>query len=202
MHPCVNAFIATIVLGSIGPDKPPIQPVTFKFSIISIISKNPMRHHVTEFITVCEPFSSGSISGDGIRKRSLRFDELKQLELNEKTDFGIKWGASFLRPKHRHDELMLSTKKSIKRPKSFLKGSSYLNTGGADAFFIISNYTESNNGIKFTSKVNNGGEEHRYSGFMEHSMITPLIKNVTKGSKKLSIKEADCYCFTPREKFL
>jgi hypothetical protein len=167
-------------------------------TIISLISKNPNKYHSTDFITVCEPFAHGSISPEGIRKRTLRFEDLKKYELEEKTDFGIKWGASFLRPKNKHDEFILATKNSLKRPKSFLRGSSYLNTGGADAFFIISNYDETDDGIHFSSKVKIDKIEHNYSGFMEKSMLTPLIKNVTKGSKKLFIDKTDSFCFTPK----
>ncbi len=166
-------------------------------TIITLIAKNPHKYENTDFINVCEPFARSSISGEGFRKRSMRFDELKNAELNEKTDFGIKWGATFLRPKEKHDLFIAATQESMKRPKQFLKGSSYLNTGGADAFFIISKYNELADGINFSSKVKLGKKEENYHGFLEHSMVTPLIKNITKGSSKLLINETDSYCFTP-----
>jgi 23S rRNA A1618 N6-methylase RlmF len=166
-------------------------------TVISFMKKGVNKKVVTKFTTITkESATSLELAGNSRTRRKI-YDELITEELGSKSPFGIKWGATFLRPKSKHDEMMDLLKPHLREPKTFLHGSSYLNTGGCDKFFIITDFEKKPTCIEFSRTVKINNIEQKYSGFLEYSMITPIIKNATKASSNLLVEEGDCFCFTP-----
>lgn len=71
-------------------------------------------------------------------------------------------------------------------------GERYLNTGGADGFFLIADFTEDND---FYYIVNdNSPSGNTFSGRLEKHLLKPLIKDATKRDKRITINRADALC--------
>ena len=107
---------------------------------------------------------------------------------------GEKWGGKFLRS---HDillEIFKRYRNNIDKLKNFFIGERYLNTGGADGFFIPTFVKEYSNEFYYVFNSNNNDQGKPFEGFIQKEFVKPLIKDFTKFNKKILIDSFDAYC--------
>ncbi len=108
---------------------------------------------------------------------------------------GNKWGGKYLRAPNIYFTIMSKGKPLVKRLSYYLKGERYLNTGGADGFFILTKVKKVRNGLYhvFNDRIatHNGAP---FDGEIEEEYLVPLIKDYTKNDKRIEIHGYDAYC--------
>jgi hypothetical protein len=100
---------------------------------------------------------------------------------------GGKWGGEYLRAPDIYFSVLSKGGSALGRLSAYLDGERYLNTGGADGFFIISDAKESRRG---TFHVVNGD----FEGDIESIFLRPLVKDATKADRRPEIRRADAHC--------
>lgn len=108
---------------------------------------------------------------------------------------GGKWGGKYIRAPEIFWTI-LEKGKNLAHPLSeYFVGERYLNTGGADGFFILTNVTKSSRG--FCHVFNNAlikPSGKPFDGEIEEHYLVPLIKDFTKYDKRAEIHGFDAYC--------
>lgn len=107
---------------------------------------------------------------------------------------GNKWGGKFLRApdiyftcfaRQAGHEILLG---------SLFNGERYLNTGGADGFFILTDVKKIDDTYSEITNTSKEGKESGYPKFrIENKYLKPLIKDVTKDDKRIEIKKSDAW---------
>ena len=115
------------------------------------------------------------------------------------TYLGGKWGGKYLRA----PEILwtvLDKGEGFLRPLGdFFRGERYLNTGGADGFFLLSQVSPSRKGYYHVHNQNTTSESGKaYSGEIEAKYLVPLIKNAAKDDKRIEVRSHDAYCLVVR----
>ena len=108
---------------------------------------------------------------------------------------GDKWGGKYLRAPNIFFTILDKGKKHIDMFERYFTGERYLNTGGADGFFILTKVSQKNK--LFASIDNNKIIKARVGGFLgdiESKFLRRLIKDQTKKDKRIEIKETDAWC--------
>lgn len=107
---------------------------------------------------------------------------------------GNKWGGKYLRAPDIYWTILEKGAKYIDSISNYFDGERYLNTGGADGFFIITNAKQRTKGRMeiFNDKVE--GNNKPFSGEIENEYLIPLIKDYTKTDKCIEILGYDAYC--------
>jgi len=77
----------------------------------------------------------------------------------------------------------------------YFEGERYLNTGGADGFFILTKVTKEKDGFYhvLNDRVVAFGSPP-FDGLLEEEYLVPLIKDYTKSDKHIEIQGYDAYC--------
>lgn len=111
-------------------------------------------------------------------------------DLSSKKYEGDKWGGKYLYAPEIYWKIFDSAeeKKLNKKIGQFFEGERYLNTGGADGFFVITNFE--NNEQSFRVIINN--EE---TIEVPHELVEPLIKDYVKQNRQIKVDGFDAYCF-------
>lgn len=123
------------------------------------------------------------------------FENEEKRKLGAGTYVGDKWGNKFLRAPDIYFIVTEKGKKYINHLKNFVDGERYLNTGGADNFFIITDFSNNNDGTYFIKKT--GRYKTEFSGNIEKKYLKPLIKNIHKSTRNIEIDEYDALCLVP-----
>lgn len=104
---------------------------------------------------------------------------------------GNKWGGKYLRAPDIYWTLLKKGEAYIQPLSDYFSGERYLNTGGADGFFILTDVERINEKI---FRVANSCGSNKFVGEIEEKFLVPLIKDVTKEDKRIQIERHDAYC--------
>ena len=113
---------------------------------------------------------------------------------------GNKWGGKYLRAPDIYFTIMSKGKSLIKQLSFYFEGERYLNTGGADGFFILTKVTKERDGLYhvFNDHTVVPGSVP-FDGQIEEKYLVPLIKDYTKNDKRIEIHGHDAYCLVIKE---
>jgi len=139
------------------------------------------------------PITQGELWLDGLEVP----EEAPSLELGAEHGkyVGGKWGGRYLRAPDIFFTI-LEKGKDFTRPLSeYFVGERYLNTGGADGFFILTNVSISSKGLRhvFNNATTSPAGEP-FDGEIEEEYLRPLIKDYTKSDKRVEVHGYDAYC--------
>lgn len=192
-------------------------------TIISVIhapQKKVNKEHVVKFIAFKKPFE-GSIfteyllkieeakeivSNDIFRVYPITVKNLKEAgteyedEAQEKMKLGNyvgdKWGGKYLRAPDIFFTILEKGKKYIDVFDRYFIGERYLNTGGADGFFVLTNVNRKNKSFVYVNndKMITKHKSESFSGEIESEFLKNLIKDQTKKDKRIEIEETDAWC--------
>ncbi len=113
-----------------------------------------------------------------------------------------KWGGKYLNaPEILFKILNKGEEKDlVDQIQNYVTGERYLNTGGADGFFIITDFKKEGKYIHFknasTDKSVKASEQ--FEGKLSESYFRPLIKNALKKTKTILVQEPDALCFVEK----
>lgn len=83
----------------------------------------------------------------------------------------------------------------IEKMSNYFTGERYLNTGGADRFFILTNVEYKKNGLsRIHNDATTNAKEKAFSGEIESKYLVPIIKDYTKTERRIEIDGFDAYC--------
>ncbi|MEW6033630.1 MAG: hypothetical protein AB1603_02110, partial [Chloroflexota bacterium] len=108
---------------------------------------------------------------------------------------GDKWGGKYLRAPDIFFTILEKGKALTRSLSEYFDGERYLNTGGADGFFILTNVKAVANGLYHVCNDNVtelGGRP--FEGEIEEEFLVPLIKDYTKTDKRIEVQGYDAYC--------
>lgn len=107
---------------------------------------------------------------------------------------GNKWGGIYLRAPEIFFNIIKKNREKMEKIGKYFEGERYLNTGGADGFYIIS---ELHNVYEKYVRIKNTSKEGKESGnpefVVESRYFKPLIKDTTKYDKTSIIKKTDAW---------
>jgi hypothetical protein len=109
---------------------------------------------------------------------------------------GNKWGGKYLRAPDIFFTILEKGKVFTQQLSDYFEGERYLNTGGADGFFILTDVKKSAHGIY---QIQNNSSDTRFDGEIESEYLVPLIKDYTKNNKSIEIKGYDAYCLVIKD---
>lgn len=107
---------------------------------------------------------------------------------------GNKWGGKYLRAPDIYWTILDKGTKYIDSISNYFDGERYLNTGGADGFFIITDVKPGKKGFLEICNNSVAGTNTPFKGEIEKEYLVPLIKDYTKTNKCIEIKGYDAYC--------
>lgn len=116
---------------------------------------------------------------------------------------GNKWGGKFLRVPDIFFRCVKSLQKNSIALSSLFEGERYLNTGGADGFFILSQVKKVNK--EYSEVINDskeGVDNDRPRFLIKNTYLKPLVKDLLKEDKRLEINKTDAWvlCITDAPK--
>lgn len=114
---------------------------------------------------------------------------------------GNKWGGKYLRAPDIYWTILEKGKNYISQLSTYVEGERYLNTGGADGFFILNQVEKIGSGLChiINNSITDTGNSP-FDGEIEKKYLVPLIKDYTKQNKRIDIEDYDAYCVVIREK--
>ena len=109
---------------------------------------------------------------------------------------GDKWGGKYLRAPDIYWTILSKGKKLIQQLSTYFDGERYLNTGGADGFFILTQASKIGKGLFYVSNNRTTTKGNKpFEGEIEGKYLRPLIKDYTKNDKRIEIHGYDTHCF-------
>lgn len=181
-------------------------------TIISVASapRRVTSDHLVRFVAFKQPFEDAVLSDNLLaitgatnifRTETFRVYPITATELliegsDDDKYVGDKWGGKYLRAPDIFFTIMDKGKEQLRHLSEYFEGERYLNTGGADGFFIITNFSKT--GDKY-SIVNEKGSRTIFIGEVEEKYLKPIIKDAVKKTKIIEIKHADALCFVVME---
>ncbi len=172
-----------------------------------IAFKKPFEESIfTEYLLQIEA-AQDVVSSDILRVYPITIKDLKEAgtEYDEETEkqkklrlgtyVGDKWGGKYLRAPDIFFTILDKGRKYIDMFECHFIGERYLNTGGADGFFILTKVSQKNR--LFASVDNDKIIKAKVGGFLgdiESKFLKCLIKDQTKKDKRIEIKETDAWC--------
>ena len=113
---------------------------------------------------------------------------------------GNKWGGKYLRAPNIYWTILEKGANYSRSLSELFDGERYLNTGGADGFFIIDNAVKSSSGCFRVYNDNVTLESNTpFTGEIEQEYLVPLLKDYTKTDKRIEISGHDAYCLVIQE---
>ncbi|MGD9873680.1 MAG: DNA methyltransferase [Kiritimatiellia bacterium] len=112
---------------------------------------------------------------------------------------GNKWGGKYLRAPDIYFTLLSKGKAQLRSLSEFFTGERYLNTGGADGFFILTNVEKRGDKCLIVNDCTTADGAESFQGEIEADYLVPLVKDTTKSDKRIQIKEYDAYCLVVRD---
>ncbi len=108
---------------------------------------------------------------------------------------GNKWGGKYLRAPDIYWAVLDKGAEYLRCLSDLFNGERYLNTGGADGFFIIDNAVKSTGGCLYVHNEKVITDNNApFAGEIEKEYLVPLIKDYTKTDKRIEINGHDAYC--------
>lgn len=139
------------------------------------------------------PIKQGDLLAEGVGdgRRSLAGSEAY---------LGNKWGGKYLRAPDVFFVVLQKGSALLKQLSEYFEGERYLNTGGADGFFVLTDVAESSSQCFLiqNSNVTQRGAQP-FEGEIEKKFLVPLVKDFTKNDKRLDIKGFDAHCFVVKD---
>lgn len=111
----------------------------------------------------------------------------------EKRYAGDKWGGKYLRAPEIYYTILEKGREHISCFGEYFQGERYLNTGGADDFFLITDFTDRGDHYWIRNNKTISGCSD-FSGKIERRYLCPIIKDITKTDKAIAIQRADALC--------
>jgi len=107
---------------------------------------------------------------------------------------GNKWGGKFLRAPDIYFTCLARQNGHEVLLGSLFDGERYLNTGGADGFFILTDVKKIDDTYSEITNTSIEGKKNGYPKFrIENKYLKSLIKDVTKDNKRIEIKKPDAW---------
>jgi len=114
---------------------------------------------------------------------------------------GNKWGGKYLRAPDIYWTILEKGKNQLRYLSEFFDGERYLNTGGADGFFIINDVLKLSSGqFQIYNDAVTTRNNSPFRGEIEEDYLVPLIKDYTKTDKRIEINGYDSYCLVIKDK--
>ena len=127
-------------------------------------------------------------------------EEEKAMKLGQYA--GDKWGGKYLRSPEIFFTVFRKAEPFLRKLQKHLSGERYPNTGGADGFFIFTDFAEKGDIFSVRNEKTLNGTDG-YEGVIESEYLVDLIKDVTKKKKNIVIECSDAKCLViPNEKIL
>ena len=185
----------------------PVKKIDQTHQVKFIAFKKPFEESIfTDYLRQIEE-AKEVISNDIFRVYPISIKDLQysgteyedESENQKKLKLGVyvgdKWGGKYLRAPDIFFTILDKGEKYIDIFERYFIGERYLNTGGADGFFILTKVRQKN---KLFASIDNdkiiktklGG----FSGDIESKFLKCLIKDQTKKDKRIEIKETDAWC--------
>jgi len=196
------ADVNTIVSIIHAPSKKinPAHPVKF------IAFKKPFEESIfTEYLLQIEEVKE-VVSNDIFRVYPITAQELKEAGTEYETEaqkkmkignyVGDKWGGKYLRAPDIFFTILEKGKKYTDVFNKHFIGERYLNTGGADGFFVLTNVRQKNKSLFYVDndKTITKNKSISFSGEIESKFLKNLIKDQTKKDKRIKIEKTDAWC--------
>ena len=175
-----------------------IKFVAFKQPFEDVIfSENLIAIEETKEIFKTQEYRVYPISAGSLYEAGLEYEEDVEKTLDNGKYAGDKWGGKYLRAPDIFFTYLLKGQSSVGKLSKYFDGERYLNTGGADGFFILTNVMQRDSRYcDITNDKCTDLQPHlSFVGELETHYLVPLIKDVTKNDKSISIENNDAYCF-------
>jgi hypothetical protein len=189
-------------------------------SIIHASQKNVKTDHLVKFVAFKKPFESAiftenliaientkevvtnetyrayPILNSELKEAGMEYDDETQTTMKMGKYVGDKWGAKYLRAPEIFFKILEKGSEHIEKLGNYFDGERYLNTGGADGFFIITNFKkiDDTNTEIFNNKIISDKHQAPFNGLVENRYLVDLIKDVTKKTKSIDILNPDAKC--------
>ena len=123
-------------------------------------------------------------------------DEKKKSQLLQLGAYaGNKWGGRYLRAPDIYFTILRKAKNLITPLSKYFTGERYLNTGGADGFFILTDVQKTSRGVcRVVNQATTDEGNESFEGEIESEYLVPLIKDYTKDHKSIEVNGHDAYC--------
>ena len=109
---------------------------------------------------------------------------------------GNKWGGKFLRAPDIYHTVLEKGKPYVGTLSTYFRGERYLNTGGADGFFILTDVRPISEELVLVSNARvTHSRSAPFVGELETHYLRPLVKDYTKKDRRIEIHGYDAYCF-------
>ena len=108
---------------------------------------------------------------------------------------GGKWGGKYLRAPDIFFTILAKGQKYEELLGNYFEGERYLNTGGADGFFIINDVIKVSDEISLVKNPHvTSSNNFPFEGHIENKFLVPLIKDYTRDHRKIEVEGYDAYC--------
>jgi hypothetical protein len=200
----VNTIISIICAPQKAVDKNHfIKFVAFKKPFEDVVfTENLLEIDQATDITKNDKFRIYPITNDKLRESGNKHEKTGQNTLDKVTSstyVGDKWGGKFLRAPDIFFVILEKGKTLKANFSDYFDGERYLNTGGADGFFVVTDIVDKGKTVFKINNVNHLNIEENFSGYIEKSFLSPLIKDWTKQNKQINIQGYDAFCFVPED---
>ena len=157
-------------------------------TIVSVIEKTPGDvEHTTKFVTFRGNLEA-ALENQDLRKEV----RVAKSELEEAKYGKGKWGGRYLRAPSIYNELIKVASKSNTTLSDFVTGERYLNTGGADGFFILTDVSDTGSDLmKATIRSKEGKAWGNPEFLIESQFLMPGFRSTD--STKLRVEMPDCH---------
>ena len=157
-------------------------------TIVSVIEKTPSEaEDTTKFVTFKDNLEAA------LEKQDLRKEVLATKSELQKAKYGKgKWGGKYLRAPSIYNELIKVASRYGSTLSDFVTGERYLNTGGADGFFIMTDVAETGTDLmRVTIRSKEGKAWGNPEFLIESQFLLPGFRSTD--STKLWVEIPDCY---------
>lgn len=167
-------------------------------TIISFIHKQkPSDEDVSRFVSLRAPFNEALADELKCRIVARTRRELIESGSDESRKYkGDKWGGKYLRGSGIFETIQEKGVSFTGQLSEYFRGERYLNTGGADGFFLLGDVERLDNGNYWICNNKVLDEDSLFEGELEADFLTPLVKQYTKRNKRIEIDGFDAYCLT------
>jgi len=175
--------------------------VAFKKPFDEVVStENLLKIDSAEKVVSEDAFRVFPLSTEKLLESGLEFNAEEREQPGTGKYVGNKWGGKYLRAPDIYWTILNKGRKALGRLDKHFVGERYLNTGGADGFFIPSQVEILNKSLYRVVNDNCEDDCEPFSGEIESRYFTPLIKDYTKGNRIIEIADHDSWCLVINDK--
>lgn len=183
------------------PDDHLIKFVAFKRPFEEVVfTENLLEIERARDVEANEKFRIYPITDEDLLKSGLEIDADESKTVATDKYVGDKWGGKFLRAPDVFFKVLRRGESKLTQFKKFFDGERYLNTGGADGFFILTEINVTGReALVYNDKSLPVKGKNSFKGKIENKFIVPLIKEIGKEDKKIEISDADAWCLVVKD---